>query len=282
MYYSFLSCLDKHVKYVPYYLTFPSYNFKSSTKVTDRTNVTNCLGGGKYCPRPFYSIEKQNHIAVLKENLIQKCVYKITTLIGKEYKYFHYMNYFYNYCYNYKDSKGNNDFSIECGKAQMVRADLPSDDIEKCFADSFVKPNEETTAAQLLQLESVLDNDIFDADNLKRQEMNVRIMPSIYINGQQFWGAFEKDAILEAICSGILVKPEICYKQGGFGKTSSQSSNLKVYLLVLIIVLGISLAILVACRKYMAKQATDKLSESDIDLKVNTVVTSYLALKDKS
>lgn len=272
----------QYINYIPYYLTFPKSEFDNKLAPENRKPDANCLGGGKYCARPFYSFEKLAPIEVVKENLLQKCIWQYTNSTNTMYKYFGYLSFFYEYCYKSKDDEGNQEFTVECGKAQMTRAELPVKEVEKCYAESFILP-EKATSIELVNYESILNNKIFDFDAEMKKYMNVRIMPAIFINGKQFWGTYETKAILEAICSGILKKPEICFKEGGFVLNNSIKVRTfwKFFLLVIALVIGVSLIIFIICRKYMTQSVTDKISDSDIDLKVNTVVTSYLALKDR-
>lgn len=221
-------------------------------------------------------------IEVVKENILQKCIWEYTNSTNVNGKYFKYLGYFYENCYKAKDDEGNQEFTVECGKAQMTRVKLPVKEIEKCYAESFILP-EKATSIESVNYENILDNRIFESDSYAKKVNGVKIMPSIFINGKQFWGNYEKKAILEAICSGILKKPDICFKEGGFVLNNSIRSKTfwKFFLMVLALVMGISLVIFIVCRKYMTQSVADKISDSDIDLKVNTVVTSYLALKDR-
>jgi hypothetical protein len=281
-YYFIILFLVQYVNYTPYYLTFPKVDFDDKIAPENRKPDPNCLGGGKYCARPYYSYEKLSPIEVVKENLLQKCIWQYSNTTNTMYKYFGYLNYFYENCYKAKDDEGNQEFTVECGKAQMTRTQLPVKEIEKCYADSFTLP-EKAVSNELVNYETILNNKIFDSDLDMKKQMNVRLMPAIFINGKQFWGTYEKKAILEAICSGILKKPDICFKEGGFVLNNSIKVRTfwKIALLVVLLVIGISLIIFIACRKYMTQSVADKISDSDIDLKVNTVVTSYLALKDR-
>lgn len=214
---------------------------------------------------------------------MQKCIYLYTSERNQTNIFFDYLINFYEYCYKSKDIDGKTEFTIECGKAQMDRSGLPVSKIEKCYAESFIIPND-MNPREVINYQNVLDNKIFDNDNEMRNKKNARIMPSIFINDKQIWGTNDKKEILEAICSGLLKKPEICFKEGGFSNPPIIRTRTfwKFFLLVMGIVMGISLIIFIICRKFMKNQVTEKLSESDIDLKVNTVVTSYLALKDKN
>jgi hypothetical protein len=271
----------EYTKITPYYLTFPEFRFDPNTKLADRKENQNCLGGGKYCARPFYSEEDFSPKAVLQENILQKCIWEETSPMNRTDLYFKYMETFYFKCYKVIDPDTKKPkFDIECGKAAMEYAKINPKPIEKCYAQSFILPSD-MSPASIINNKELLDNRIFDNDNRKTKEMNVKIMPSIFINGKQFWGNFEKKAVLEAICSGLLKKPEICYNEGLFLKPSNTRNFWKFFLVVIALVLGISLIIFIICKKYMTQEVSDKLSESDIDLKVNTVVTSYLALKDQ-
>jgi len=265
-----------------YYLTFTKFNFDNNVKVEDRIKDDECLGGGKYCARPFYSEENFNPKAVLKENLLQKCIFLNSKSTNSTGDYLNYMANFYDNCFTKRDvDTKKNKFSVECGRVQMDESDIDIKEVDKCYAQSF-NFDENSRPIDIVSKEETLDNNLFDADNKMRSELNVKIMPSIFINRKQFWGAYEINAILEAICSGLLKKPEACYSEGFFVKQTDTRKFWKFFLFVLAIVMGISLIIFIVCRKYMTNQVTDKLSETDIDLKVNTVVTSYLALKDKN
>lgn len=271
-----------YVDLTPYYLTFPNIGFNPNLQVNQRTEVKDCLGGGKYCPRPFYSQEPFTAMAVLKENLLQKCIWKYATEQNNIRIYIDYLSVFYWKCFKTTDKDGVSNFSIECGKGAMEIIGLPSKQIEECFAKSFQLP-ENTTPSQAVNMQKTVDNDIFNYDNQMRKEFGVKLMPSIFVNKIPYWGTFEPKTVLEAICSGILKKPKICYEEGGFNKKyESNSSFTKIFLIILAIVFTVSFIVFLICKNRLKAQVTDQLHESDIDLKVNTVVTSYLALKDKS
>ena len=254
--------------------------FDDKIAAVDRTSSKTCLGGGKYCARPFYSYEELDPVAVVQENIYQKCIWKHCQSNKEMYRYFDYLIIFYNRCYK-KTKEKESDFSIECGKAAMDKAGLPTDKINECYIKSFLIKEDLNPAAKL-EAVKIADNSLLDADNFYKQLKSVKMMPSLFVNGKQFYGTYEKKAVLEMICSGILKKPEVCFKDGGFLKADFSGRVFwKFFLLTVLIILGISMIIYIACKKYMAQQVIDKLSESEIDLKVNTVVTSYLALKDK-
>jgi uncharacterized protein YneF (UPF0154 family) len=90
---------------------------------------------------------------------------------------------------------------------------------------------------------------------------------------------------LEAVCSGVKQKPDICYQAGAFnkGNTNKESSGLSVWTILSIIILIILVNGLIyfICRRYITKSISDRVSSNEIDDRINTVVSSYIAFKDQ-
>lgn len=57
------------------------------------------------------------------------------------------------------------------------------------------------------------------------------------------------------------------------------SSKLVIFIILSVVILN--LLIILACRYYMKKKMQSKIESENIEDKINSTVTSYMALKDK-
>ena len=204
----------------------------------------------------------------VKTNLFSKCVYNISKQNEKLYNYYHFFGEFYKRCINVT----NNVSKFQC--AREILTGLTLDEVDKCIAISFVSTSNKVDL-------NLVDNILLDEDYKYAVELKAKTIPEIFVNRQAFWGDLNAKNLLEAICAGINRKPEICYNQGGFSKESKISTWL-IVLTIIAIVLGVSVVIFILCKRLMTKSVKNDILNSELDLKVNTVVTSYLALKDKN
>lgn len=113
----------------------------------------------------------------------------------------------------------------------------------------------------------------------------MKYIPSILINGKVFWGNWSEDNLLEAICSSLLNKPNICFTYGGLSgvkNTSSKFDHSSYFIIYIIIIVCfvISLMIFLYCKHKIQQNIYNNLDSSNFGHKINTVVTTYLALKD--
>ena len=91
-------------------------------------------------------------------------------------------------------------------------------------------------------------------------------------------GSWRADNVFEAICAGFKKKPEVCYIEGAF-KRESGLGAFSIFLIVLLII-AINATIFYFCRNYIKRKIIERIESTDINHKINTVVTSYLALRD--
>jgi len=136
-----------------------------------------------------------------------------------------------------------------------------------------------------LEEKKSVNNTFLDRDNYHKNIYYVKYIPSILINGKVFWGNWNADNLLEAICSSLVYKPHICFSYGGLpgihttlNKKSFFTSNM-----LILMVSGsfiISLVIFLVCKFQIQQNINNNLDSSNFGHKINTVVTSYLALKD--
>lgn len=87
---------------------------------------------------------------------------------------------------------------------------------------------------------------------------------------------------MEAVCSGVISKPEICYNSGMFNR-AVEVTGISVWLILFIIAVIISLNVLIyfCCKRYIVKSISDRVSSNDLDSRINNVVSSYIAFKDQ-
>ncbi len=87
---------------------------------------------------------------------------------------------------------------------------------------------------------------------------------------------------MEAVCSGVISKPEVCYNSGMFNR-SKKETGISTWLILFIIALIVSLNLLIyfCCKRYIVKSISDRVSSNDIDSRINNVVSSYIAFKDQ-
>jgi len=130
----------------------------------------------------------------------------------------------------------------------------------------------------------VSNNTLLANDAYERKELGAWMLPSIMINKRlPYKGSLKGANVFEAICAGFLKKPQICYDESDFRKPpneNTQSMSWTTIFFIIIIVLIINLLIYLLCRRYISKKIMERLETTDINHRINTVVTSYLALKE--
>ena len=112
----------------------------------------------------------------------------------------------------------------------------------------------------------------------------IKYIPSILINGKIFWGNWTAENLLEAICSSLLKKPDVCFSYLGLpGIHTTLNTKTSTKAIILAIIIGsfiISLVIYIICKIQIQRNIDSNLDSSNFGHKINTVVTTYLALKD--
>lgn len=263
-YYYHLEIMDS-TNFTVHYVTYQSPYYVEGGKNTE--NVKNCIAYGKYCNSPG-KFGNNDGTVVVKENIKQKCVYKYAyENPDKKNYYWDYMVNFYNTCLN------GTKFTQECSMGVSQDVGIPNDIINKCIHDSYI--NADMTNKNWMDIYS---NRLLDEDNNNRRVNLISFIPSIIVNGRTLSGSWRADNLFEAICAGYKKKPEVCYSEGAFTK-SSKMSWLSVWLIVILIII-VNVIIFTVCKNYIRKKIVDRIESTDINHKINTVVTSYLALRE--
>jgi len=231
-----------------------------------------CLGRGKYCNNPG-KFGTEDGREIVYESIKQKCVYKYAYEDTEDNKnlYWEYMIEFYDMCLNITRPT----FDRECSMRASKSVGIPTENINKCIHDSYMANDFER---RLVNFEYLVENSLLNADNQERYNYLINLVPSITINGRTFWGNWVASNLFEAICAGFNKKPEVCYTEGAFQKERSLGAFFVFMIIVLVI--GVNILIFLACRRYIQRKIQERLESTDINHKINTVVSSYLALRE--
>jgi len=250
----------------------PFYVTNSYPTVKDKAN---CVSNGNFCINPRYDLNLTDGREIIYENIRQKCVYNYAYEKGSNHTdlYWMYMENFYDTCYD-PYSVFNGTFSEECSKKVISDLGIDMQNIVKCVLDSF--------DAKTVEEFKTKNNKILTADRDEKNKHNIFLIPSILINNRTFWGSWKGDNIFEALCAAYKTKPNVCYEEGAFTKDESSEGGLSSGLVALIIISFIvfNVVLFFICRKYIKRQIASKVEDQDINNKINSVVTSYLALKE--
>jgi hypothetical protein len=254
-----------------HYVTYqhPQYDTQNSLNNRPRDN---CLGNGKYCATPGkFGVTDGREI--IYEAIKQKCIYNYAyEEVGQNLIYWLYIREFYMVCLNTTTPQ----FTRECSATATKKLGVPNDVINKCIHDSYIA----STPQERLRpdFEMIAENRLLDKDNEDRQTYLLSFIPSITINGRTFWGSWRADNVFEAICAGFHKKPEVCYSEGAF-KKKSKLSWFSVFFIIIAII-SVNAVIFYFCKNYIRRKIVERIESTDINHKINTVVTSYLALRE--
>lgn len=263
--------LDKKTKLNVHYVTYrhPLYDSENPSNNSPRPN---CLGNGKYCASPgkFGVTDGRN---VVHEAIKQKCIYNYAYSEQNDpLEYWFYVYNFYMNCLNSTTPQ----FTRECSATTMKYVGLPEDTINKCIHDSFISNDESERKRENFEVSA--ENKLLNGDNESRVAYLLSYIPSITINGRTFWGSWRADNLFEALCAGFKKKPEVCFSEGAF-KRPKKMGWFGIILIILIII-GVNLLIFYFCKNYIKRKIVERIESTDINHKINTVVTSYLALRE--
>lgn len=269
--YEFFEKLGEDVIVNPYYVTFRDFSFNNtSDTLASRKIVPNCLGGGKYCAMPFQVSHSAEELETLNVNLIQHCVFKVNNeKKTKSYSYFYYMIEYYFICMQ---------SNIDSSKSKCAQEIIfeNNDEIMNCYRNVY-----ENNGRLVASLE--VDNiPVFDVAYNIASAFNIRTLPTILINGTPYRGLINGKGVIEAICAGIRRKPDVCFTDGGFKRGSGNGKLWAILITISALLIGISIIVFVLCRRNIQSKISSDISSTELDNRVNTVVTNYLALKDKN
>lgn len=274
-FYKLINEISTHLKEIQntidlnvFYISHPSYNYAKG----NYRDIPNCFGSGQHCHHPG-KFEVSDGRVYLEEDIKQKCILnhaKESKNIGL---FFDYVNNFF------KDCANKTAFNAECSAIVSERLGFPLAKINQCFHDSFNIAEVNNYDPNLVKFFKIYaKNEILAADESKKNQNFISFLPSLMINNRNFWGSWTLENVFEAVCSAYQKKPQICYDEGYF-KANNSISNLSVFLLILFVI-GVNAVIFVLCRNFIKRRIVERIESTDINHKINTVVTSYLALRE--
>ena len=270
--YTFMNDFEKYQKSLgemakmePHFVTYPHIMYESNSN----TPKEDCLGSGLYCIRPGkLGITDGSIISI--ESIKQKCIYNITLNSKKLDMFWKYMSVFYQNCI----SKEN--FNEDCSNSVITDIGLDLNEVKECFTQSFIGT---TYDKQQSQYQKILKNTILDREYQLRKEYLISRVPSITINGRSYIGSWKPEFVFEALCAALIKKPRACYIEGSFlmeGKGFSFASTC----VIIILVLFINIILFLICKKYIRDAINERISSTDINTRIDTVVNSYVALRE--
>lgn len=253
----------------------PDYN------KTNQKSVSNCISKGLYCSSPRYDLGISDGREIIFENIRQKCIFFISkgtfqnSFIAQknpsESLYWKYMEAFFDKCINMTVTQ----FNSKCSQDSQKTAGLNEKLVEDCVMSSYI-PEKDKMAIDLNN-----NNTILEEDYTVKKNWKIKIFPTVMVNNKTLKGKVNSENLLEAVCAGFAVKPQVCYDESYFVKGNMEQgvSFLTVFFIVVVVILLNALVYLV-CRRYIGKRINEKIDKVDINGRINTVVTSYLRLKD--
>lgn len=181
------------------------------------------------------------------------------------------METFYDKCLN----KTVVQFNHKCSQDSQQIAGLNDKLVNDCVMSSYI-PEKDKMAIDLNNNNTILEEEY----NVKKN-WKIKIFPTVMVNNKTLKGKVNSENLLEAVCAGFAVKPQVCYDESYFFKSSVDSSlSFSTVFFIVVIVILLNGLIYLVCRRYIIKRINEKIDKVDINGRINNVVTSYLKLKD--
>jgi len=251
-----------------HFFTFPHYDYNPDKKQI----IENCFGSGLYCSRPGKSGVKDG-TNVIRESLRQKCIYNYAyEKNGKKNNkmlFWDYINKFHQNCIHVGK------FDVSCSEEVLKNLKIPSDNIQKCYQDSFIGEKKEKN------YELYLKNNILDSEYELRKKNFISKSPSITINDRVYLGGWKTELVFESLCSSLIKKPEACYIEHTFNK-KIKGVTLSSFLSIILVVIFINVILFLICKTVINKGIKYWVENSNINNKIENVVGSYLNLRDSA
>ena len=249
-----------------HFVTYPHimYDPNSNTPKED------CLGSGLYCIRPGKLGITDGSVIVI-ESIKQKCIYNNAVQKNKMDLFWKFMSKFHDNCILTQ-----NNFNQICSNDAISSAGIDINEINDCLYESFGGTSYEK---QQTEYQKIFKNQILDREYELRKQFLISRVPSLTINGRLYIGSWRPEFIFDALCAALTKKPQACYAEGKFQREARGFSFVGTCLIILV-VLGINIILFVTCKRYIEIKIGDKIKSSDINSRIDTVVNSYIALKE--
>lgn len=265
-FYVYQAALKEHATLNIHLVTYTHYEYDP---LKEKKAYKDCLSSGKYCIRQSSIRNIEGH-EILKEGVRQKCIYNYAYSKGEFELFWHYMQNFYIDCYL------SSIFSTECSLLTLKNSKISINEISSCYADSFeLEGNERIKDYEALYPNTILANEV-----KQKKEWYISNIPSLFVNKRQFLSSWRGEYLFEAICAGLLKKPEYCFIDGYFSKERGYSTGSIIGIIVLII--AINAVIFYFCIRYIRRMVEDQLHTSKLKFQVNETVENYLRMRESN
>lgn len=236
----------------------------------------NCVSNGKYCLNSnFPNIDEVSGRSLILDSLFHHCFYKIAT------KY-HHPEYFFLFATNYySECMYKTKYEQFCGSEFLPLYGIQKSEIMDCIYESFGTNRVEVEKVSMNDDYIDNENSVLYTNYQKFIGNEVKTIPSVYVNIDKMSGRLDAKALFENVCDGFNNKPSFCDESEYYKEAKSGLTWYQITLIVLSVIV-VNIIIFIICRKYIIKRIRDKVEIEDFDLdgKINTVVSSYLTLKD--
>lgn len=263
----------------PHYISYKSPEYSPNNTQA----IPNCISKGLYCSSPRYDLSVSDGRDILTEDIRQKCIYLISKgkfeskllelrdLKYDESYYWSYMENFFEGCLN----RTVKIFHYYCAMSALEKTGLNKDLVNECSYRSYVPENDKIAI-------DLNNNTILEDESRVKKLWKIKVLPTLMVNNKTIQGSWNVDNLFEAICAGYLTKPQVCYDKGYFVRSEYNSTGISfsaIFWIILIVII-LNVLIYIVCKRYILKKINDRIENADINGRINTVVTSYLALKD--
>lgn len=251
-----------------HFVTYPHFLYDPNSN----NPKDDCLGSGLYCIRPGKLGISDGSLIVL-ESIKQKCIYnyaysKASKSVQKD-LFWKFMIKFHDKCI------ADSNFGQVCSNNVADDVGLPIKLINECLQNSFEGSSYDR---EQLQYQKILKNYILDKEYELRKQYYITRVPSITINGRLYIGTWKPEYVFEALCASLIRKPEACYSEGSFQREEGFSAFSVI--LIISVVIAINVILFLVCKTFIRKRIQERINSTDINSKIDTVVNSYLALRD--
>jgi hypothetical protein len=250
--------IENYVDFTPHYISnkSPSYDKDSNEK------YENCISHGKYCAPPRYDLGVSSGKLILIEDAFQKCIHSVSKS-----KYWDYMVKFYDDCIQ------SSLFNKDCSYSTARAVGLDKEEIKSCLKKSFKV--DEYNEIMYDNTNSLLDND-YEA----KEMYNIKSFPTFIANNKTINGAMKAQNLLEAVCSGLIKRPDTC--DVFYAQENTEDSDFSIFqiFLIFVFIVGINVILVGYCYRYVMNRLNDRVENADVSGRINHVVNSYLQLRD--
>lgn len=236
----------------------------------------NCVTNGKYCLNAnFPNIDEVSGRRLILDSLFHHCFYQIAT------KY-HHPEYFFLFASNYySECLYKTKYEQFCGSNLLPLYGIQKSEVLDCIYESFGTNREEVENVSMNEDYIDNENSVLYTNYQKFIGNQVKTIPSVFVNIDKMSGRLNAKALFENVCDGFNNKPSFCDDSEYYKEVKPGLTWYQITLIVLSVIV-INFIIFMICRKYIIKRIRDKVETEDFDLdgKINTVVNSYLTLRD--